>query len=345
MPALSPVGGVSGSRSSRTSTIQGNLVGVDATVTYTIGNGVGIFWLLAPARPDRRRRRQRGQRHRRQPRRRVLRTVLGLPGQLRRHQPDADGEPRQPRQRRLDGHERTAVPGVLGGFGPGEGNVIAHNGLGGPFSYPAGFLSPAPAARSRLAATSSTTTGPSPSRSGSIRPRGGSRRRGRRAQREAERSRADRHRLRASDGRALPPEQHAVDDLRRGLLRQHELRVVSRLVAAGRGERRLDPGHDQRPGVVAIDFTLPSPLAPGGRVAAIATDPAGNTSEFSQTILLKTVPRSGPAGGRRQRHAVRTALPGGGHRIGRRARGFERRRHPALHDHGEHAGVRRGDRP
>ena len=30
--------------------------------------------------------------------------------------------------------------GVLGGLGPGEGNVIAHNGLGGPFSYPAGFL-------------------------------------------------------------------------------------------------------------------------------------------------------------------------------------------------------------
>src|SRR5262249_39985296 len=28
-----------------------------------------------------------------------------------------------------------------------------------------------------------------------------------------------------------------------------------------------------------------------------ATDPAGNTSEFSQTILLKTTPRSGPAAG------------------------------------------------
>jgi hypothetical protein len=50
-------------------------------------------------------------------------------------------------------------------------------------------------------------------------------------------------------------------------------------------------------GVVAIDFTLPSPLSPGGRVTATATDPAGNTSEFSQTILLKVAPRSGPAAG------------------------------------------------
>ena len=30
--------------------------------------------------------------------------------------------------------------GVLGGLGPGESNVIAHNGLGGTFNYPAGFL-------------------------------------------------------------------------------------------------------------------------------------------------------------------------------------------------------------
>jgi hypothetical protein len=50
-------------------------------------------------------------------------------------------------------------------------------------------------------------------------------------------------------------------------------------------------------GVVVIDFTLPSPLTPGQGVSAIATDPAGNTSEFAQTILLKTFPRSGPASG------------------------------------------------
>ena len=52
-----------------------------------------------------------------------------------------------------------------------------------------------------------------------------------------------------------------------------------------------------RSGVVTIDFQLPSPLAPGQGVSAIATDPGGNTSEFAQTILLKTIPRSGPAAG------------------------------------------------
>src|SRR5262249_18720366 len=50
-------------------------------------------------------------------------------------------------------------------------------------------------------------------------------------------------------------------------------------------------------GVATIDFQLSSPLAPGQIVTAIATDPGGNTSEFSQTILLKTTPRSGPAAG------------------------------------------------
>jgi hypothetical protein len=50
-------------------------------------------------------------------------------------------------------------------------------------------------------------------------------------------------------------------------------------------------------GLATIDFVLPSPLVPGQGVTAIATDPSGNTSEFSQTILLKTVPRSGPAAG------------------------------------------------
>ena len=63
----------------------------------------------------------------------------------------------------------------------------------------------------------------------------------------------------------------------------------------GRGARRHDPGHDERLGLATIDFPLPSPLVPGQGVTALATDPAGNTSEFSQTILLKTAPRSGPA--------------------------------------------------
>jgi hypothetical protein len=50
-------------------------------------------------------------------------------------------------------------------------------------------------------------------------------------------------------------------------------------------------------GLATFDFPLPSPLVAGQGVTVIATDPAGNTSEFSQSILLKAVPRSGPAAG------------------------------------------------
>ena len=50
-------------------------------------------------------------------------------------------------------------------------------------------------------------------------------------------------------------------------------------------------------GLATFDFTLPSPLVAGQGVTAIATDPLGNTSEFSQSILLKSVPRSGPSAG------------------------------------------------
>ncbi len=50
-------------------------------------------------------------------------------------------------------------------------------------------------------------------------------------------------------------------------------------------------------GLATIDFPMPSPLLVGQGASAIATDPGGNTSEFSQTILLKTNPPSGPAAG------------------------------------------------
>lgn len=42
---------------------------------------------------------------------------------------------------------------------------------------------------------------------------------------------------------------------------------------------------------------MPSPLVSPQGVSAIATDPGGNTSEFSQSILLEAAPRSGPAAG------------------------------------------------
>ena len=50
-------------------------------------------------------------------------------------------------------------------------------------------------------------------------------------------------------------------------------------------------------GTATIDFSLAAPLTVGQSVTAMATDPEGNTSEHSQSILLKVDPRSGPPAG------------------------------------------------
>jgi IPT/TIG domain/Right handed beta helix region/S-layer homology domain len=50
-------------------------------------------------------------------------------------------------------------------------------------------------------------------------------------------------------------------------------------------------------GNAAIDLTLPVETEAGVRISATATDPAGNTSEFSQRIIFSISPVSGPAAG------------------------------------------------
>ena len=50
-------------------------------------------------------------------------------------------------------------------------------------------------------------------------------------------------------------------------------------------------------GHAAIDVTLPVATEAGARIAVTATDPAGNTSEFSQRIIFSVTPSSGPAAG------------------------------------------------
>jgi hypothetical protein len=50
-------------------------------------------------------------------------------------------------------------------------------------------------------------------------------------------------------------------------------------------------------GHASIDVTLPVATEAGARVSATATDPDGNTSEFSQRIIFSISPASGPAAG------------------------------------------------
>jgi hypothetical protein len=48
-----------------------------------------------------------------------------------------------------------------------------------------------------------------------------------------------------------------------------------------------------------VDVTLPVAVENGARIAVTATDPLGNTSEFSQRIIFRMTPASGPADGGR----------------------------------------------
>ncbi len=50
-------------------------------------------------------------------------------------------------------------------------------------------------------------------------------------------------------------------------------------------------------GFAAFDVTLATPITPGDFVSATATDPAGSTSEFSQRLPFSVLPTSGPASG------------------------------------------------
>ena len=50
-------------------------------------------------------------------------------------------------------------------------------------------------------------------------------------------------------------------------------------------------------GTGAFDVTVPAAVATDARLSATATDPSGNTSEFSQRIIFAVAPTSGPASG------------------------------------------------
>jgi hypothetical protein len=188
--------------------------------------------------------------------------------------------------------------GVLGGLGPGEGNVIAHNGLGGTFNSPAGFLMSGSSGQvtargnlfydNRPVAIALGLDPPHPADPGDpdVGPNG-------------------RQNAPVSTGIDYGPPTVAHFLLNSTPATTFDLdfyastSCVAFPVLSTQGEVSVGSATatTDGSGAVAIDYTLPTPLAPGGRVTAIATDPSGNTSEFSQTILLKTAPRSGPAAG------------------------------------------------
>jgi hypothetical protein len=188
--------------------------------------------------------------------------------------------------------------GVLGGLGPGEGNVIAHNGGGGIFGDPGGFMMTSSLGQVSARGNRFYDNRPVAIALGFDPPHA------------ADPGDSDT----GPNGRQNAPVITSIDygppTVAHAILNSTpstafdvdfyaNTSCVSFPVASPQGEQMVGSVHvvTDGSGVVAIDFPLPSPLAPGQTVSAIATDPGGNTSEFGQTILLRTIPRSGPAAG------------------------------------------------
>ena len=275
-------------------TIRGNLIGVDATASYTISNGVGIFSGASP--PVR----------------------IGGPGSNEGNviggslSTGVFGSP-EIFQGNFVGTNATETAnlgnlggglvsgnlgggGTVGGLGPGESNVFAWNGGGGVSGYPAGLFitggnvtirgnrfygnvanAIALGLNSPIAADpGDVDTGPNGLQNAPVL---------------------------AGIDYGPPTVAHFV--LSSAASTTYDVDVYANLLCATRptayseGEELVGTvqATTNGAGLATIDFPLPSPLVPGQGVSALATDPGGNTSEFSQTILLKTAPRSGPAGG------------------------------------------------
>ncbi len=281
------------------STIQGNLIGTDATLSYSIANGNGIIGsspsgvqVGGPGANE-------GN---------VIAGSLaeGFTGMFSLFQGNFVGtNPSQTLNLGNLGSGVSFVPtpsgpiiGILGGLGPGERNVIAHNGGGGIFRDLAGFFIPNATGQITARGNLFYDNRPVAIALGFDPPHA------------ADPGDGDV----GPNGRQNAPVITSIDygppTVAHALLSStpsttfdvdfySDTSCVSFPGLTPQGEELVGsvPVTTDASGLATIDFILPSPLAPGGQVSAIATDPLGNTSEFAQTILLTTNPRSGPAAG------------------------------------------------
>ena len=279
--------------------VKGNLIGTDATVSYAITNGAGIICpspkgvQIGGTGPNE------GN---------VIGGSLaeGFGGRFSVFQGNFVGT--NPTETANLGNLGTGVAidsnvvvpptGVFGGMGPGEGNVIAHNGGGGVYGDPGGFMMTSSIGQvsargnrfydNRPVAISLGFDAPHPADpgDGDVGPNG----------------RQNAPVITGIDY-GPPTVAHAILSSTPSTTFDVDFYAntscVSFPVVSPQGEELVGSvqATTDGSGVVTIDFQLPSPIAPGATVSAIATDPGGNTSEFAQTILLGTIPRSGPAAG------------------------------------------------
>jgi len=183
---------------------------------------------------------------------------------------------------------------VIGGINPGEGNVIAFNGGGaGVFFAGTGSL------HNRIRgnrihdnatiavdlAGSSTGSGPTPNDPGDA---------------DAGANGLQNYPLIVSVDYGATTVVHATLDSKAGTTYDIDLYAdpacASRPsnVAQGRDYVGSTTATTDGSGHAVIDFTLPAALADGQPVTATATDPEGDTSEYSQGFLVSSSPRYGP---------------------------------------------------
>ncbi len=274
-------------------TLQGNLIGVDATASYAISNGIGVFSGATPPPHVGGPGPNEGN---------VIAGSLsaGMFGTLEVFQGNFVGT-NAAEDRALGNLGGGLVTGnvgggSVGGLGPGEGNVFAWNGGGGVSGYPGGLVITGGSVNARgnrfygngPVGISLGINPPNPADPG-----------------DADTGPNGLQNAPVITGIDYGPPTVAHAVLSSTPSTTFDVDFYANLLCAARptayaeGEEMVGTvqATTDASGLATIDFTLPSPLLAGQGVAALATDPAGNTSEFSQTILLKTAPRSGPAAG------------------------------------------------